>query len=289
MCNRLNCRFVHSNEGAPEGGFPPPPTGGIAGICFDWQKGMCNRVNCRFAHGGPGGPGGMNGDPMGMGGPGPNGFPNNNGMGPMGGQMGGFNPNFMQGGPQGGGGRGVCYDWQKGMCNRVNCRFAHGDGGDMGGGGGGGNQGGLKPGDWMCPGCNFHNFASRVQCFKCYAPVPMDAPMGFNGGFQNGFGGYNGYNGFGGAPPPNIRPGDWSCPACQMNNFASRTECFKCNTPKDPNQPTAGGPGFEGANGFDQQGNVREGDWCCPNCQINNFASRVQCFKCSTPKQGISA
>ena len=38
-------------------------------------------------------------------------------------------------------------------------RFSHGDDGN-----GPVNQGnGLKPGDWLCPGCNFHNFASRVQ------------------------------------------------------------------------------------------------------------------------------
>jgi len=67
----------------------------------------------------------------------------------------------------------------------------------------------------------------------------MDAPMGFNpnNGFNlhgQGFGGgYGGGPGFyNGAPPPNIRPGDWACGACNMNNFASRTECFKCSTPK---------------------------------------------------------
>ena len=28
------------------------------------------------------------------------------------------------------------------------------------------------------------------------------------------------------------RPGDWPCPNCNANCFASRTECFKCGTPK---------------------------------------------------------
>ncbi|GMI27850.1 hypothetical protein TeGR_g11896 [Tetraparma gracilis] len=289
MCSRLNCRFVH--EGAPDamaggmpqpgmmpmnpgmggpmgpmGGMPmnPPMGGGGPGVCYDWQKGICSRVNCRFAHGDAGG------------------------MPPQG----GFAP--QQGGFGGGGGRGICYDWQKGVCNRAACRFAHGEeqpgqGGGFGGGPGGG--GGLKPGDWLCPGCNFHNFASRVQCFKCYAPVPMDAPIGFNptngpGGFMPGYGQQPGF-GYGGAPPPNVRPGDWSCPQCNMNNFASRTECFKCNTPKDPNAPTVPGDAFpQQAHGGGNFGNdqVRDGDWSCPACNINNFASRVACFKCSAPK-----
>ena len=30
----------------------------------------------------------------------------------------------------------------------------------------------------------------------------------------------------------NVKPGDWDCPSCQFSNFASRTACFKCRTPK---------------------------------------------------------
>ena len=44
MCNRLNCRFVHSADGASEDGFAPQQT---MGICFDWQKGLCERAQCR--------------------------------------------------------------------------------------------------------------------------------------------------------------------------------------------------------------------------------------------------
>ncbi|KAJ6963345.1 TATA-binding protein-associated factor 2N-like [Populus alba x Populus x berolinensis] len=37
---------------------------------------------------------------------------------------------------------------------------------------GGGNRSGWKSGDWICTrwGCNEHNFASRMECFKCNAP-----------------------------------------------------------------------------------------------------------------------
>ncbi|XVE89131.1 hypothetical protein DITRI_Ditri19aG0126000 [Diplodiscus trichospermus] len=36
----------------------------------------------------------------------------------------------------------------------------------------GGNRSGWKSGDWLCTrsGCNEHNFASRMECFRCNAP-----------------------------------------------------------------------------------------------------------------------
>ena len=40
-----------------------------------------------------------------------------------------------------------------------------------------------KPGDWTCPGCNFSNFASRVECKRCGEP---------GGGGGGGGGGYGG-------------------------------------------------------------------------------------------------
>ena len=30
----------------------------------------------------------------------------------------------------------------------------------------------VRPGDWNCPSCNAHNFASRNECFKCRTPKP---------------------------------------------------------------------------------------------------------------------
>ncbi|KAJ6829786.1 putative zinc finger protein30 isoform X2 [Iris pallida] len=37
---------------------------------------------------------------------------------------------------------------------------------------GGGRAAGWKSGDWICnrSGCNEHNFASRMECFRCNAP-----------------------------------------------------------------------------------------------------------------------
>ncbi|XP_058188549.1 uncharacterized protein LOC131306367 [Rhododendron vialii] len=47
-----------------------------------------------------------------------------------------------------------------------------GFGGGGGGGWGGSSRSGWRSGDWICTrsGCNEHNFASRMECFKCNAP-----------------------------------------------------------------------------------------------------------------------
>ncbi|XP_050381805.1 uncharacterized protein LOC126798791 [Argentina anserina] len=44
--------------------------------------------------------------------------------------------------------------------------------GNGGAGAGGGGRPGWKSGDWICTrfGCNEHNFASRMECFRCNAP-----------------------------------------------------------------------------------------------------------------------
>ncbi|KAG2185128.1 hypothetical protein INT44_001918 [Umbelopsis vinacea] len=140
-----------------------------------------------------------------------------------------------------------------------------------------------RPGDWDCPNCYFHNFASRHHCFKCNAENPnassgpaAPAPL-----------------------PSNFNPGDWMCPnpSCGFHNYASRQQCFKCNSqrpggaPSQPapsyhNQDSYGGYGGGGATGGGRPPpNFRPGDWICPNqsCQFQNFASRTSCFRCHTP------
>ena len=39
-----------------------------------------------------------------------------------------------------------------------------------------------------------------------------------------------------------VLPGDWTCPKCSVNNFASRTECFKCKCPKSAGSGAQAGP-----------------------------------------------
>lgn len=51
------------------------------------------------------------------------------------------------------------------------------------------NKSRLDEGQWRCPYCNEHNFARRLECFKCKVPKPLGAP---NAGFSDA--------------PTNIRP-----------------------------------------------------------------------------------
>lgn len=111
---------------------------------------------------------------------------------------------------------------------------------------------GWKPGDWKCPECGDHVFAKKTACGKCSAARPagpgkrtIDAtasavaptadktqprvePLFSLPQFQ--------------AQPekkakhdtdapvvPVVLSGDWTCTACQFNNYASRQQCHKCH------------------------------------------------------------
>lgn len=65
--------------------------------------------------------------------------------------------------------------------------------------------GSMRAGDWLCPGCGNHNYASREMCNKCQRPKNM---------------------------PANFRDGDWICPKCSNHNYASKQACNKCQEPK---------------------------------------------------------
>lgn len=93
---------------------------------------------------------------------------------------------------------------------------SYGPAGGRGGGGGyarampymqmpPGLAGNMRPGDWVCPGCANHNYASREACNKCKRSKNT---------------------------PPNFRDGDWMCPKCNNHNFASKAVCNKCQEPK---------------------------------------------------------
>lgn len=67
------------------------------------------------------------------------------------------------------------------------------------------------------------------------------------------------------------RSGGWDC-TCGVNNFGNRSECFKCHEPRPAGAGDDGRP-------------KRTGGWDC-SCGVNNFASRTECFKCSEPRSG---
>lgn len=125
----------------------------------------------------------------------------------------------------------------------------------------------TAPGDWECPACHVSNFASRSQCFKCFANAPEGmggqgrggfrggrggsrGGFGDRGGFRGrgfgdrggrggrgGFGDRGGRGGFqsrGGRGGFGQRAPDWKCNACGVDgNFGSKTNCFKCGAPKE--------------------------------------------------------
>ncbi|KAL9400311.1 hypothetical protein Peur_009272 [Populus x canadensis] len=98
----------------------------------------------------------------------------------------------------------------------------------------------VRPGDWYCTAgnCGAHNFASRSSCFKCGVSKDessgggLDAEMSRMRGY--GFGGGGGGGG-GGGSSRNWKSGDWICTrsGCNEHNFASRTECYRCNAPRE--------------------------------------------------------
>jgi len=122
----------------------------------------------------------------------------------------------------------------------------------------------VRPGDWTCPSCSTNVFASKLACFKCQTKKPGTPGAGSSFSLSQPVGGSQ----------PDVRPGDWTCPSCASVVFASKSACFKCDTPKPHGAVLAG---------------EKPGDWRCPNCMNNCFASKVECFKCRTPKPGLMA
>ena len=148
-------------------------------------------------------------------------------------------------------------------------------------------MGGAYAGDWNCPNCDATVFASKNSCYKCQTPKPAGTGGGGGGGgyganhapcalaAQNvsgltlvfrtraggggggfGGGGFSGGGGFGGGGGggfaggggggfggPQVRPGDWGCPSCGSNVFASKRQCFKCGTSKPGEEGSYGGGG----------------------------------------------
>lgn len=76
-----------------------------------------------------------------------------------------------------------------------------------------------------------------------------------------------GGGGGGGGGPPSIRDGDWTCPKCNSNVFASKQECFKCQTPRPeglgPPRSRGGGEGGGGGGGGSRDNRIPEVNTIC--------------------------
>ncbi|PKI75723.1 hypothetical protein CRG98_003866 [Punica granatum] len=84
----------------------------------------------------------------------------------------------------------------------------------------------VLAGDWYCMAmnCGSHNYASRTTCYRCGA-LKDDYGSAYGGNMMVSEG----------AAPAGWKSGDWLCPRydCGVHNYASRTECFKCKTPRE--------------------------------------------------------
>ena len=144
----------------------------------------------------------------------------------------------------------------KKVCNRTGCEEPK----PRGGGGGrhsrghrSSNSGGfrdsnMKPGDWNCPKCKNHNYANKKVCNRTGCEEPK--PRGGGGGRNSR--GHRSSNS-GGFRDSNMKPGDWTCPSCSNHNFASRTECNRC----DARKPVEG-KGSRKTRGRKRRPNLRE-------------------------------
>lgn len=172
----------------------------------------------------------------------------------------------------------------------------------------------VRPGDWACPACGNHNYASRTACNRCKAP--RGAPGAAAAPMAGGSGSV-------------MRPGDWACPLCGNHNYASRTECNRCKAPKTSmlddtvaayqqlGQAWAGmaqsglptglacqGAGQDGAAALAQaklralaaqeimaaaQAQVGTPNWKCFGCGNFNPADRELCDTCGVPKKAYIA
>lgn len=124
------------------------------------------------------------------------------------------------------------------------------------------NQKYKHPGDWECPSCSHHNYASRAQCQKC--STPRSAVTGGKGGKH---------------------PGDWVCHYCNELNFASRVMCRKCSTSRGVRPMTAAQKKkIQNTGAMIVQLGTNPGNrtsaWFCSSCNDYNSISRPTCKKC---------
>ena len=71
-------------------------------------------------------------------------------------------------------------------------------------------------------------------------PPPTSGDGGDGYGGMGGGGAMRGHSCGGGGGGGDVRPGDWTCPSCGANVFASKTNCFKCHAPKPGGMGGAG-------------------------------------------------
>ncbi|KAI3714791.1 hypothetical protein L6452_21751 [Arctium lappa] len=124
----------------------------------------------------------------------------------------------------------------------------------------------MSSGDWMCGACQYSNFKKRDVCQRCQCPkfaTPDEISTHAN--------------------RTKVLAGDWYC-CCEAHNFANRTECYRCGAHKDYITMMA----FT-TSSYSYEASIlpggKLGDWMCNRCMGHNFASKMECYKCKSPRE----
>ncbi|KAJ1418392.1 Zinc finger, RanBP2-type [Sesbania bispinosa] len=110
----------------------------------------------------------------------------------------------------------------------------------------------LKQGDWLCPKCNFLNFARNIKCLRCdsFCEEKIKQLKEDNNHLP-------------------LKKGDWICNKCNFLNFARNTRCLQCKE-KPSNR------------------HINPGEWECDSCNYINFRRNMVCLKCDHRRPRVS-
>lgn len=89
----------------------------------------------------------------------------------------------------------------------------------------------MKRGDWVCPRCNFMNFARNVKCLECEEARPKRQLAG----------------------------GEWECPQCDFYNYGRNMTCLRCDC-KRPGQISLGATDTISNMGYENGNNPNTSD-----------------------------
>ena len=129
----------------------------------------------------------------------------------------------------------------------------------------------------------------RCDCRPGGAPPPRRQSRGYGapqGGYDE-------------RPAPEMRPGGHSraeqcqsgvCLSLSLTLSSKRGSClcdvyFQMDTSKDACSEYRSGPRLRPLSHAEIE-LVYAGDWMCPDCSAHNFASKVECYRCSSPRYG---
>ena len=124
-----------------------------------------------------------------------------------------------------------------------------------------------RPGDWACPLCQFHNYASRIVCKECTSPRPAAPCKDKECTYTRPA-----------AQPETTacRCGDWQCARCHTVVYAWRDRCIRCRENRQGSPPIRSGL---------RDVPMLPRDWICYRCEVVNFAARKACFACRRPRK----